>query len=139
MPRSGIVPAGLNVRENRCEPCGTRPQLVAATQHPRASQELSRELSPTWRTSASRLTQREMDAWFARLSLDIAEARDLAEQSPTPEMKSAVVQLRRDALDMMRKVAPSGAIPDISDFVMRAIVAGDVATLRALSRRLRDY
>ncbi len=80
-----------------------------------------------------------MDAWFARLSLDIAEARELAERSPIPGMKPAVEQLRTDALAMMRKVAASGGTPDISDFVMRAIVAGDVATLRALSRRLRDY
>ncbi len=91
-------------------------------------------------TSDRRLTQREVDAWLARVLLDLAEARELAGKVGSPRVQHAVDALDEAARGFLKELGTSSGVPDVSDLIARAVTSGgkDSSSLRGLGRDLRD-
>ena len=93
------------------------------------------------RTSDRTLTQRDVDEWFARILLNLAEARELAGRTESPALKLAVEALDGATLNVLRELGTVPGMPDVSDLVARAITqrADDCSSLRLLGRDLRGF
>ena len=105
------------------------------------ARELSITPKPRLRTSDRTLTQRDVDEWFARILLNLAEARELAGRTESPALKLAVEALDGATLNVLRELGTVPGLPDVSDLVARAITrrADDCSSLRLLGRDLRGF
>ena len=104
------------------------------------TRELSRSRSGGSGTSERRLTQRDVDEWLARVVLNVAEARELADRAENPRLKLAVEALDGATLNMLRELGGVRGMPDVSDIVARVIArsGGDTSSLRMLGHDLRN-
>lgn len=76
---------------------------------------------------------------MARIVLDVAEARELADRANNPRLKLAVDALDGAALFVLRELVGAPGIPGVSTIVARGIAEGDAdsSSLRRLGRDLR--
>jgi len=110
-------------------------------ERPTGARELSITRERRFRTSDRRLTQRDVDEWWSRLLLNLAEARELASKSDNEQFRLAVETLDGATLDVLRKLGSVREMPDVSDIVVRAIAEGgsDSSSLRLLECNLRSF
>ena len=107
---------------------------------PTRTRKLSRSRVRSLRTTARKLTQRDVDSWITRLVLDIAQAHEISRSSSNPELVGAVEELDRAALKVLKMLGAARGMPDLSDLVARAIARdrGGSSSLRVLELDLRN-